>query len=96
MALRIKHSNLIGFRLLSCILFLVVLIVTLTGCTVTRKVGETVEKTTKTVTDTTRTLTRKWRLSDEDLLRKVADLYRGMDACRVDIKQITSFSIQEM
>jgi hypothetical protein len=70
-AARISNTNLIGFRLLSCILFLVVLIVTLTGCTVTRKVGETVEKTTKTVTDTTRTLTRKWRLSDEDLLRKV-------------------------
>ena len=71
MTARRKNTNLTGFRLLSYILFLIVLIAAFTGCTVTQKVEETYEKTSKTVSDTTRTLTRKWRLSDEDLLRKV-------------------------
>jgi hypothetical protein len=38
---------------------------------VTRTVGETVEKTTQSVKDTTRTFARGFKLSDEDLLRKV-------------------------
>ena len=71
MAARIENSALNGFRLLSLFLLLVILAMSFTGCTVTRTVEKTVEKTTKTVTDTTRILTRKWRLSDEDLLRKV-------------------------
>lgn len=72
MSARNKNTFLIRNRLSSLILFLLVLSLTFIGCTVTRTVEETVEKTTKTVTDTTRTLTRRWRLSDEDLLRKVA------------------------
>lgn len=71
MAARITYSILIGFRLLSVTGFLIFLVTAFTGCTVTRIAEETVEKTTKTVTDTTRVITRKWRLSDEDLLRKV-------------------------
>ena len=71
MAARIENTDLSGIRLLSCILFLIFPLMAFTGCTVTRTVGETVEKTTKTVKNTTRTIARKWRLSDEDLLRKV-------------------------
>ena len=71
MAARIENTDRIGFRLLALFMLLVILAISFTGCTVTRTVEKTVEKTTKTVTDTTRTLTRKWRLSDEDLLRKV-------------------------
>jgi hypothetical protein len=68
-----QHDNTfpIRIRLLSGVLFLSILFLTFTGCTVTRKVGETVEKTTKTVKNTTRVITRTWSLSDEDLLRKV-------------------------
>jgi hypothetical protein len=71
MTARNKNTFLIRNGLSSFILFLLVFSFAFSGCTVTRKVEETVEKTTKTVTDTTRTLTRRWRLSDEDLLRKV-------------------------
>ena len=71
MAARIHNTDLSRFRLLSFFLLLNILAMPFTGCTVTRTVEKTVEKTTKTVTDTTRVITRKWRLSDEDLLRKV-------------------------
>lgn len=71
MAAPTENTDLYGFRLLSFYLLLISLAMSFFGCTVTRTVEKTVEKTTKTVTDTTRTLTRKWRLSDEDLLRKV-------------------------
>jgi len=65
------HTLLIRNRLSSSLLFLFILSLTLIGCTVTRTVEETVEKTTKTLKNTTRTITRKFRLSDEDLKRKV-------------------------
>ena len=58
-------------RLLFILPFLSIVIFIITGCGVTRKVGETVDKTTKTVSDTTRVITRTWKLSDEDLLRKI-------------------------
>jgi len=41
------------------------------GCTIKRKVEQTVATTTKTLKNTTRTITRTFRLSDEDLQRKV-------------------------
>lgn len=65
------HTLLIRNRFSSSLLFLFILSLTVIGCTVTRTVGETVEKTTKTLKNTTRTITRKFRLSDEDLKRKV-------------------------
>ena len=71
MTARNENTSLIRNRLSSLILFVFTLSFTFSGCTVTRTVEETVEKTTKTVTDTTRTITRRFMLSDEDLLRKV-------------------------
>ncbi len=71
MATHNENTFLIRFRLLSSILTLSILFLTLIGCTVTRTVEETVEKTTKTVKNTTRTITRTFKLSDEDLQRKV-------------------------
>jgi hypothetical protein len=71
MTARYENPFPIRIRLLAFTLIALILILTFIGCTVTRTVGETVEKTTKTVTNTTRTITRRIRLSDEDLLRKV-------------------------
>jgi hypothetical protein len=65
------HTLLTRYRLLSVTLLLSILFLTFPGCTVTRTVEETVEKTTKSVKNTTRTFTRGFKLSDEDLLRKV-------------------------
>ena len=71
MATRNENTFLTRIRLLSSTLILSILFLTFIGCTVTRTVGETVEKTTKTLKNTTRTLTRNFKLSDEDLKRKV-------------------------
>ena len=71
MAARKENTFLVRIRLLSRTLSLSFLLVTFIGCTVTRTVEETVEKTTKTVKNTTRTITRTFKLSDEDLQRKV-------------------------
>lgn len=71
MATRNENTFLTRIRLLSGTLILSILFLTFIGCTVTRTVGETVEKTTKTLKNTTRTLTRNFKLSDEDLKRKV-------------------------
>ena len=65
------HTLLIRYRLLSLTLLLSIFSWTFLGCTVTRTVEETVEKTTKSVKNTTRTFTRGFKLSDEDLLRRV-------------------------
>ena len=65
------NTLLVRYRLLSFTLLLSICFLTFPGCTVTRTVEETVVKTTKTVKDTTRTFTRGFKLSDEDLLRKV-------------------------
>jgi hypothetical protein len=65
------HTRLIRYRLLSFTLLLSIFSFTFLGCGVTRTVEETVEKTTKSVKDTTRTFAREFRLSDEDLLRRV-------------------------
>lgn len=65
------NTLLVRYRRLSLILLLSIFFLTFLGCAVTRTVGETVEKTTKSVKDTTRTFTRGFKLSDEDLLRKV-------------------------
>jgi len=71
MATRNENTFLTRIRLLSGMLILSILFLTFIGCTVTRTVGETVEKTTKTLKNTTRTITRNFKLSDEDLKRKV-------------------------
>ena len=71
MATRNESTFLTRIRLLSRTLILSILFLTFIGCTVTRTVEETVEKTTQTVKNTTRTITRRFMLSDEDLLRKV-------------------------
>lgn len=71
MATRNENTFLTRIRLLSGTLILSILFLTFIGCTVTRTVGETVEKTTKTLKNTTRTITRNFKLSDEDLKRKV-------------------------
>lgn len=68
---RNENTSLIRIRILSSILILSILFLTFIGCTVTRTVEETIEKTTKTVKNTTRTIARRFKLSDEDLLRKV-------------------------
>ena len=65
------HTRLTGYGLLSIQLLLLVLVLALAGCGVKRKVGDTYEKTTKTVRNTTRDLTRSFKLSDEDMLRRV-------------------------
>ena len=67
----IFHTRPIRNCLLSFTLWLFIFSLTFTGCTVTRTVEETVEKTTKSVKDTTRTFAREFRLSDEDLIRRV-------------------------
>ena len=71
MSPRNENTLLIRIRILSRILILLIFFLSFIGCTVTRTVGETIEKTTKTVKNTTRTITRRFKLSDEDLLRKV-------------------------
>ena len=65
------HTRLIPNYLLSLTLWLSIFSLTFLGCGVTRTVEETVEKTTKSVKNTTRTFTRGFKLSDEDLLRRV-------------------------
>jgi hypothetical protein len=65
------HTRLIRNCLLSLTLWLSIFSLTFLGCGVTRTVEETVEKTTKSVKNTTRTFTRGFKLSDEDLLRRV-------------------------
>ena len=65
------NTLLVRYRLLSLTLSLVIFLLTLLGCGVTRTVEKTVEKTTKSLTNTTRTFTRGFKLTDEDLLRKV-------------------------
>jgi hypothetical protein len=65
------HTLLTRYHLLSVTLLLSILFLTLPGCGVKRTVEDTYEKTTKTVSNTTRTFTRGFKLSDEDLLRKV-------------------------
>ena len=65
------HTRLIRHCLLSLTLWLSIFSLTFLGCGVTRTVEETVEKTTKSVKNTTRTFTRGFKLSDEDLLRRV-------------------------
>ncbi|MEE4261728.1 MAG: hypothetical protein V2I56_03495 [Desulfobacteraceae bacterium] len=65
------NTLLLRYRRLSLVLLLSILFLTFLGCAVTRTVEETVEKTTQSVKDTTRTFTRGFKLSDEDLLRKV-------------------------
>ena len=65
------HTRLIRYRLLAFTLLLSIFSFIFFGCTVTRTVGETVEKTSQSVKDTTRTFARGFKLSDEDLLRKV-------------------------
>ena len=65
------HTRLIRNCLLSFTLLLSIFSLTFLGCGVTRTVEETVEKTTKSVKNTTRTFTRGFKLSDEDLLRRV-------------------------
>ena len=71
MAARKENAFLLQIRLLSSKLIPSIVILTLIGCTVARKVEDTVEKTTKTVKNTSRTFTRTFKLSDEDLQRKV-------------------------
>ncbi len=71
MAAHNKNILLNGIRIRSGLAILFILLLTFPGCTVTRTVGQTVEKTAKTVKNTTRTITRTFRLSDEDLHRKV-------------------------
>jgi hypothetical protein len=71
MTARNENTFLIRIRLLSSTLTLAILFLTFIGCTVARTVEETIEKTTKTVKNTTRSITRTFRLSDEDLQRKV-------------------------
>ena len=65
------HTRLIRYRLLSFTLLLSIFSFTFLSCAVTRTVEETVEKTTKSVKDTTRSVARGFKLSDEDLLRRV-------------------------
>ena len=65
------HTRLIRNCLLSLTLWLSIFSLTFLGCGVTRTVEETVAKTTKSVKNTTRTFTRGFKLSDEDLLRRV-------------------------
>ena len=77
-----ENTYLIRNRLSSSLLFLFILSLTVIGCTVTRTVGETVEKTTKTVKNTTRTITRTFKLSDEDLQRKVGIINFGNNSLR--------------
>jgi len=71
MSPRNDNTFLIRIRFLSRTLTLSIFFLTFLSCSVTRTVEETVEKTTKTVKNTTRTLTRTFKLSDEDLQRKV-------------------------
>ena len=71
MAAHNENTFLSQIRLLSRKLTLSIVFLTLIGCTVARTVEETVEKTTKTVKNTTRTITRTFKLSDEDLQRRV-------------------------
>jgi hypothetical protein len=71
MTTHIVHTRLIRDYLLSFTLWLSIFSLAFLGCTVARTVEETVEKTTKSVKDTTRTFAREFRLSDEDLLRRV-------------------------
>ena len=52
-------------------MILVICLLVFIGCTIKRKVEQTVATTTKTLKNTTRTITRTFRLSDEDLQRKV-------------------------
>ena len=59
------------YLIITSILILVVCLLVFIGCTITRKVEQTVATTTKTVKNTTRTITRAFKLSDEDLKRKV-------------------------
>lgn len=72
MTARNENTFLIRNRRPSLIWFLFILSLIFSGCTVARTVEETVEKTTKTVSGTTRSITRRFRLSDEDLQRRVA------------------------
>ena len=65
------HIRLIGYGLLSFHLLLSSSFLALTGCGVKRTVADTYKKTTKTVSNTTREFTRSFKLSDEDLLRRV-------------------------
>ena len=71
MTTHIAQTRLMRNCLLSLTLLLSIFSLTLLGCTVTRTVEETVEKTTKSLKDTTRTFARGFKLSDEDLLRRV-------------------------
>ena len=57
--------------IITSILILVVCLLMFIGCTIKQKVEQTVATTTKTVKNTTRNITRAFRLSDEDLKRKV-------------------------
>ena len=66
------RSGLFRNRIVTGILILVICLLVFIGCTIKSKVEQTVATTTKTVKDTTRTITRRWRLSDEDLKRKVS------------------------
>ena len=66
------RSGLFRNRIVTGILILVISLLVFIGCTIKSKVEQTVATTTKTVKDTTRTITRRWRLSDEDLKRKVS------------------------
>jgi len=65
------RSGLFRNRIVTSILILVICLLVFIGCTIKRKVEQTVATTTKTVMNTTRTITRTFRLSDEDLKRKV-------------------------
>ena len=71
MTTHIVQTRQIRYGLLSFILLLSILFLTLPGCGVQRTVEDTYEKTTKTVSNTTRSFTRGFKLSDEDLLRRV-------------------------
>lgn len=82
MATPSENRFLTRIRLVSSTLILYILFLTFIGCTVTRTVGETVEKTTKTLKNTTRTITRTFKLSDEDLKRKVGIINFGNNSLR--------------
>ena len=65
------NTHLVRYRLLSLTFFMSIFFMTFVGCTVTRTVEDTYEKTAKSVKNTTRSISRGIAGSDQDLLRKV-------------------------
>ena len=65
------HTRLTRYGLLSFHLLLSILLLTLPGCGIQRTVEDTYEKTSKTVRNSTRDFTRTFKVSDQDLLRRM-------------------------